>query len=280
MIEPESMFPNSREKIDKSLYHPQRSLVILIAGIFFAEVMAMIVLYYVNPRQYWIETLLDASIMVLLIFPILYYFHVRPLYIQTTERKRSEALLRKVLENLPVGVWIIDQYGKILHGNQASLQIWGGARYVGMDQYGEYKAWNIDTGKPLRPDEWGAARAIQHGETVWEQELEIECFDGTHKLILNSAIPICDDLGKFHGVFVVNEDVTERKHAEQALIHSNELISRAFNSIDVLIAYMDRDFNFIQVNDTAAFNGHEQGAVDPFHFVAFDDVTSDQIIGA
>nr|MBI3611618.1 PAS domain S-box protein [Nitrospirota bacterium] len=78
-----------------------------------------------------------------------------------TERKqaeemlrRSEELLRKVLDILPVGVWILDQTGRIVRGNSAAQQIWAGARYVGVEQFGEYKAWWADTGKRIEAEDW------------------------------------------------------------------------------------------------------------------------------
>ena len=382
MNSPGRAFLGNEKKAGQPPFSQARLLLILIVGIFFAEVLAMIVIYYIDPQEYWVETLMDASIMIVLIIPILYFFHFRPLLIQITERGRSELLFRKTLETLPVGVWIVDQNGTILHGNQASQKIWAGVKYVGMEQYGEYKAWKLATGKPVETHEWAAVRAIQYGEStideeleiecfdgshkiitnsavpiyeksviqgaivvnrditvrkrieqalaknealfktvfqvlpvgawitdekgniafgnpaghqIWagaryvgveqfgeykawwlstgqpvgaddwavaraikndetslNEELEIECFDGTHKIILNSAIPVRDDQGHMYGVFVINEDITQRKQAEQALIHSNELIEKAFNSIDILIAYMDRDFNFIKVNEAYA----------------------------
>ena len=251
MNDPNKSFQSSGKIIDQSRFSQPRIFLILIAGIFFAEVLAMIAIYFINPEPYWVETLLDASIMIVMIFPILYYFHFRPLYFQITERHRSEQLLREVLENMPVGVWIVDKDGAILHGNQASLEIWSGAKYVGIDQYGDYKAWRLDTGKPIEPNEWAAVRSIRNGETVLDEELEIECFDGSRKIILNSATPIYEN-STVQGAIVVNRDITSSKRAEQALIHSNELIQKAFDSIDVLIAHMDRDFNFIQVNEAYA----------------------------
>jgi len=53
----------------------------------------------------------------------------------------------------------------------------------------------------------------------------------------------------------VNQDITERRMAEKERIRTNELLERFFSSIDTLIAYMDRDFNFIRVNDTYARSG-------------------------
>lgn len=105
-------------------------------------------------------------------------------------------LLQRVLAILPVGVWIMDETGKIQYGNTAGQGIWAGGRYVGPEQFGQYKGWWVATGKLIRAEEWAAARAIRKGETSIDEEIEIECFDGSHKVILNSAMPIhrADDL--------------------------------------------------------------------------------------
>ena len=134
---------------------------------------------------------------------------------QTEEAlKKSEGLLRQVLEILPVGVWITEPDGTISQSNPAGRQIWTGAKYVGMDAYGEYKGWWVDTGEPIQPDEWAAARAVSKGEISINEEVEIECFDGTHKYILNSAIPIRDDENQLAGAIIVNSDVTNIKETE------------------------------------------------------------------
>ena len=131
-------------------------------------------------------------------------------------------LLRNVVEILPVGVWIMDQDGKILYGNPAGHRIWAGARYVGVEQFGEYKGWWVATGKRIEPEEWAAARAIRNGETSIDEEVEIECFDGTRKIILNSAMPIRDDDGNIVGAVIVNHDITERKRFEERLREMTE----------------------------------------------------------
>lgn len=102
-------------------------------------------------------------------------------------------LLRNVVDILPVGVWIMDETGKILYGNSAGHRIWAGARYVGVEQLEEYKGWWVATGKRIEAEEWAAARALRKGETSIDEEVEIECFDGTRKIILNSAMPIRDE---------------------------------------------------------------------------------------
>ena len=141
-----------------------------------------------------------------------------------TERRRAdnnlreqEALLRKMLEMLPVGVWILDQNGQVVSGNQAGQKIWAGARYVGIDQYGEYRAWWADSGELVKPEEWAAARAITKGETALDEVVNIECFDGTFKTILNSAVPLRDLNQKIIGAIAVNQDITERMLSYQVM---------------------------------------------------------------
>ncbi len=147
-----------------------------------------------------------------------------------TERKHAEealrqqeALLRVVLETLPIGVWVINGNGTIEFGNQAGKEIWAGARFVGIEQYGEYKGWWADSGKEIGADEWAAARAIKNGETSLNEEINIECFDGTRKTILNSGVPIRDADQRIKGAIIVNQDITERKHAEEEIYRLNRI---------------------------------------------------------
>ena len=142
----------------------------------------------------------------------------------TSERMRaeeavraSERLLNGIFELLPVGVWIADRTGRIVRGNQAGIRIWAGARYVGTSEFGEYKGWWADTGKPIAAEEWALARALNKGETSIGEVIRIQCFDGSYKTIINSALPLYDDQQQFAGAIVVNEDITTLKETEARL---------------------------------------------------------------
>jgi len=150
--------------------------------------------------------------------------------------RETEARLRDVLEALPVGVWIMDREGRIVHGNAAGQRIWAGARYVGPDHFGEYKGWWLDSGRPIAADEWAAARAISKGETSIDEEVRIECFDGSSKIILNSAIPLHDDAGRMTGAIIVNQDITSRKHAEEQVRKANASIDAMNRELQQVLA--------------------------------------------
>jgi PAS domain S-box-containing protein len=145
--------------------------------------------------------------------------------------KQKEELLRNVLEILPVGVWIVDKTGRIGQGNQTAREIWAGAEYVGLDQYGEYKGWWADTGKKIEPEEWAAARAITKGETSLNEEVEIECFDGSHKIIFNSAVPFRNNAQEITGAIIINQDITARRRGEASRREQAALLELAHDAI-------------------------------------------------
>lgn len=159
-------------------------------------------------------------------------------------------LLVNVLNVLPIGLWIQDKNGKLIHANPAGQKIWAGAKYVGMDQFGEYKGWRLNSGELIQPDEWAAARAIRNRETSLNEEIEIECFDGTHKIILNSAVPIIDSKNELQGAIIVNVDITEKKKAEMAL-HDSEAKFRALAETTSSAIFMFRGEMMIYANPAA-----------------------------
>jgi signal transduction histidine kinase/PAS domain-containing protein len=212
------------QPIEKKYLSPERMLAILVIGIFLSEIVEMMIMRELNrvhPLAPGIEMLLDGLIMIVVAFPLIYYLAFRGLLRHIEERKHSEALLSRVLEGLPVGVWITDQKGTILHGNQASRDIWAGVVYVGQEQYGEYKAWWPDSGQPVKPEEWAAPRVIASGQAILNEEMKIECFDGTHKTILNSAVPILNH-DAIQGAIVVNQDISGHKQTERLLAKQNQ----------------------------------------------------------
>jgi len=140
---------------------------------------------------------------------------------QEHERLRVEAendrrCLEAVMEALPVGVSITDAQGKNIRANNAFEQVWGAPRpaATSVADYAAYKAWWADTGKPVAPEEWASAQAVQKGQAVVGQLLDIQRFDGSRASVINSASPVRDVAGKIIGSAVAIQDITAHRETE------------------------------------------------------------------
>jgi len=148
-----------------------------------------------------------------------------------TDRVRSEEqvragqrLMRQVLETLPVGVAVLNRVGDVLLNNPSSSRIWGRLIVSGEERWAKSKGFWHGSGQEIKAEEWASYRAIEEGQTSRDELIDIETFDGERKTIENYAAPILDVDGVITGAVVVNEDVTERVHAEEALRNTERLL--------------------------------------------------------
>jgi PAS domain S-box-containing protein len=155
--------------------------------------------------------------------------------------RANERLLRGIFDILPVGVWIADKTGRIVSNNPAGERVWRGARYVPVADFGQYKGWWADTGKPIAADEWALARALTRGETSTAELIRIQCFDGSFKTIINSAAPLRDENGEIAGAIVVNEDITALHEAQEKQRASEQLLRTVFELLPVGVWIADRE---------------------------------------
>jgi PAS domain S-box-containing protein len=131
--------------------------------------------------------------------------------------RESQQLLHLVLETLPVGVAVTDRAGNIILVNAASKRIWGDTIVSGRERWTQTKGFWHDSGQRIAPENWASVRALSEGQTSLNELIDIDTYDGQQKTILNSSAPIRNPAGVIVGAVFVNEDVTERVRAEEAL---------------------------------------------------------------
>ncbi len=140
-----------------------------------------------------------------------------------TERKallaefhKQKAMLENIFSIIPVGISIMDSEGTLINNNKKFEEIWIGSEYKNINDHKKYRAWNPATGEQVPYKEWGSYKALKNKETTIGEILQIECFDGTKKVIMNSAIPLIIEDKVIAAVAVV-EDITKLAETENEL---------------------------------------------------------------
>jgi PAS domain S-box-containing protein len=91
-----SQHENSLKRI-QGKYSPASILLITIMGIVIAEIIAMVVVYFFRYLPYYQQVLLDASVMTVIIFPLLYFLSFRPLLLHIQQRYQVERIIQSRL---------------------------------------------------------------------------------------------------------------------------------------------------------------------------------------
>lgn len=160
-----------------------------------------------------------------------------------TALEQSEYTLKKIIDIIPVGLWVADKTGQITLANPEVQRIWGEAKYVGLDQYGEYKGWWEKSGEALGATGWTLARAVQAGETSKPEIVNIEAFDGKARTIIMHATPLKDRQDNVIGAIEINQDITELKNTERTLKKLLEQWQAVFDQAEFSVIQLDEALN-------------------------------------
>lgn len=198
---------------------PLRLFINISAAIFIAEIIAMVVVYYIKPLPYYQTTLIDAGIMIILIFPFLYFLSIRPL-IQHIEMRRlaehslqqKDELQQRFFNSIDVKIAYMDRNFNFIKVNDAYANAAEGRPpgfFEGKNHFDLYPHPEnqeifrkvLETGQPYsvyeKPFEY--PDQPERGVTYWNWSLQ----------------PVMDSEGTVEGVVLSLVDVTERKRAEQ-----------------------------------------------------------------
>ncbi len=130
-----------------------------------------------------------------------------------------EMLLATVLENLPVGVCLLNEKGEEFFCNKESKKIWSGESVISDNDYHTIKRLHLQSG--LHPAVKGIAGVLQNGQMIVKEEIAIECLDKSNKIIQHITIPLIHKSDSIIGAITIEEDITEEKKKERDLIQRN-----------------------------------------------------------
>src|SRR5674476_1191615 len=125
--------------------------------------------------------------------------------------------LKIMLLSIGDGVISIDMDGNVIFLNEAAKKLSGWLDESAIDRPFT-EVFNIINEYTREKSEDPIKKVLETGQMIeLENHTALIAKDGTERSIADSAAPIRDENGNIHGVILVFRDVTERKHAEDAL---------------------------------------------------------------
>mgnify|MGYP000546896804 CR=1 FL=1 len=160
---------------------------------------------------------------------------------------QSERQLRTVLDALPVGVWFTDQSGKPVLANPAAKQIWSGIKRIGIETATNATGWWEAIGPSSELHRWALSHTLTTGVPSLNEAFDLECLDGTKKVIRNSTVPVQDEAGNILGAIVLNEDITLLRQAQEAFRLTQFSVDHAVEGF----FWIGPDAKILHVNEAA-----------------------------
>jgi PAS domain S-box-containing protein len=140
----------------------------------------------------------------------------------------------RLLDLLPVAVYVCDRDGVIVRYNRSAATLWGRSPVPGdpAERFCGFRMYHLDGGV-LAHAECPMAEALRTGVAVRDREVVIERPDGSRAIALVNVDPLWDRQGSLVGAVNCFRDVTERRRRQAAL---REHQSRSHELLEALPA--------------------------------------------
>jgi PAS domain S-box-containing protein len=161
---------------------------------------------------------------------------------------QEQQLLRTLVDNLPVCVYVKDRQGRYLLNNLPNTRLLdkdSESEVLGSTVFDLFPA---DLARLYDEDD---RRVIESGQAQINREEPFLTADGRRGWFLTSKVPLRDAQGRIFAVVGISQDITERKHAEDAIKESRARLYTALESLPFDFWICDANSRYVVQNSTS-----------------------------
>lgn len=231
---------------------PFRLLIVIVLSAFVSEALVMIVIRFISLPPWW-EIIFDASLLVILISPVLYLFLFRPLILHIDDRRKAEeetklALteLEQIFDTAVDGMRLVDKDFNVLRVNETFAEMAG----VQKDEVVGRKCYEVFGGPMCHTPDCPLIRILQSEQRV-ELEMEKCLKNGIRISCILTATPFRDPSDQVVGIVEDFKDISDRKLWEEKLRESEAEKQAILDASVDAIMQMDSDMRLVWANKKA-----------------------------
>ena len=213
----------------------------------------MLLLSFFPPLSSWMWAMVDATLLVILLSPVLYFFVFRPLMLHISERKQAEeetklanSELNQIFNTAADGMRLVDKDFNVLRINETFSALTG----VNRDEAIGKKCHDVFSGPVCFTPDCPLTK-ILGGEKRIEYEVEKERRDGIKIPCIVTSTPFRGPDGRLIGIVEDFKDITTHKQAEVAVRESEEKFRSISASAQDCILMIDNEGNISYWNEAA-----------------------------
>ncbi|WP_148714457.1 EAL domain-containing protein [Chitinolyticbacter meiyuanensis] len=136
--------------------------------------------------------------------------------------RQGEALMAKVLDTLPLGVWVTDNEGRVIRQTPEALRIWDRPLLPELMPDG--------SADEIEPVARAVKRALKLGDSVLGEVVSVHS-GGSERTLLVSAVPLANDRSQIQGAIVMAQDITAQQVVDRELRIRNKAIDAGASGI-------------------------------------------------
>jgi len=222
--EKQSLVP---EKVHRLIYRGSSTYLLwtLILSVFFGEILVTILVNNLLPSSLPGKALFDSTLLILIIFPTLYFLVFRPLRNRINEQNQTEEallqeqyLMRSLMDNLPDHIYFKDKESRFILNNKIhakKFRLDDPSQAIGKT---DFDFFTEEHAHQAYEDE---QTIIRTGQILRLEEKETYP-DRPDTWVSTVKLPLHDKEGNIIGTFGISRDITERKQIEKDLKKSEE----------------------------------------------------------